>query len=692
MATLLRDTPLDRDQHEMAHTVDDAARSLLGLITGILDFSRIEAGSTPTRTEPFELAPLLEEVRRLLLAQARAKGLALSLHVTPRTPARLVSDRAHLRDILLNLAANAVKFTASGGVVIAADAAPAEAPGGGLQLGLEVTDTGIGIPAAAAARIFEPFTQADSSIANRFGGTGLGLAICRGLARLLHGEIGVRSEPVQGSTFWFAGPVQEAAGPAAALPSLTGTTALVATTDPAAAAAIAGYLAGLGVAVALRPLEAAAMAALWAGSPLAGPPRGNEAGHAPTHLVLCAPAGCPLPDLVAPLRPGIDETLAFAVGAAGARPGDAVQEPFGPAPTGQPDTAAIPGLPPFGTRRRVAAVLAEDSGAAEWQAVLALLAVQLLSGRAAAGSLPLRPAATRHGRGLRVLVADDNLVNRRVAEKILQRGGHSVRLVANGEEALDALEAGGIDLVLMDLNMPVLGGIEATKLYRFAALGRPHVPISGLTADASPEAAQRCREAGMEACLTKPVEPMTLIETVEAHGWRAAPPLAPAGPAPSAPPAAAPAAVRLVASIAAHPRFRPALPPPLEPQALASLEALGGAEFVAELIQDFLHESAELLAALRTAAERGDRRQFRTAAHGLRSSAANMGARMLGELCGTAEAIGTTDFAGAAPRLVALVAAELDRVRDAGDQRRRQARAGQGPPRREPPDAPNAQP
>lgn len=691
MSSLLRETPLDRDQREMAQTVDGAARSLLGLINGILDFSRIEAGGTELRAEAFELAPLLEEVRRLLLAQARAKGIGLSLHVTPRTPARLVADRGHLRDILLNLAGNAVKFTAAGGVVIAADAAPAEGPGGDLQLRLEVTDTGIGISASALDRIFEPFTQADPSIGTRFGGTGLGLAICKGLALVLQGEVGARSEPGQGSTFWFAGPVREAAGAAATLPSFAGATALVVTTNPGAAGAIAGNLAGLGMAVSLRPLGAAGMAALWSGSA-----EGRHADPPPTHLVLCAPPGSPPPELTAPLRPGLDETMAFAVGSApagildgtlagngaAALPGEAVVPPSGTLP-GLPS-----GLPSLGTRRRVAAMLADNAGAAEWQSVLALLAVQLLSDRPASEPLPSRAAAASPTRSLRVLVADDNHVNRRVAEKILERAGHAVHLVADGEEALDALQAGGIDLVLMDLNMPVLGGIEATKLYRFAALGQPHVPIIGLTADATPEAARRCREAGMDACLIKPIEPSRLVETIEAfvpqavtgRSTTASDPGADA-PAPTERGAATrrPSGIP-VSSIATHPRFRAALPPPLEPQTLASLEALGGADFLAELLQDFLRESMELLETVRATADRGDRRQFRAAAHGLRSSAANMGARVLGELCSAAEALTPAEFAAAAPHHAALLAAELERVRNAAVPGRLQGFPEQGRP------------
>jgi two-component system sensor histidine kinase RpfC len=248
-------------------------------------------------------------------------------------------------------------------------------------------------------------------------------------------------------------------------------------------------------------------------------------------------------------------------------------------------------------------------------------------------------------RGLRVLVADDNQVNRRVMQKILERSGHAVHLSGNGEEALDALEAGGFDLVLMDVNMPVLDGIQATKLYRFAALGRPHLPIVGLTADATPEAARRCREAGMDACLIKPVESARLVEAVER--------LARPG-----------AVAEDVASIASHPRIHAAAPA-LDPQVLAALEALGGAEFVTGLTEDFLQEAAQVLQALQAAAGQGDARRFRAEAHALRSSAANMGARAIYELCSAAEAMSAAEIASSGARQVSLLAAELERVREA---------------------------
>ncbi len=641
MGGLLRDTKLDRDQAEMARTVDGAAKSLLSMINGILDFARIEAGAGVRRAEPLHLHALLEDVRRMLQAQAREKGLRLLVHVTPRTPARVVGDEGHMRDVLLNLAGNAVKFTEAGEVVIAADATEGPGPGGFL-LRFEVSDTGIGIAPDAADRIFERFTQADEDIAERFGGTGLGLAICKGLVGLLGGEIGVSSEPGRGSTFWFTAVAERPPGEApAAARSFEGLAATLLTADPAAAAALIAPAAARAAAVRVQPATRAELERLW--RPAAG------GGGAPAHLLLCSPAAD------APAEP---EALGAALEAA-LRDGVAAAGVSVFALGGGPAAA---GLPPAHLRRRVTSLLPAAPAPAELVAALELAATRLPppthaapdAAPGGAAAAPRRPAGTPDG-GLRVLVADDNQVNRRVVEKILQRAGHHATLVRNGEEALDALAADRFDVALMDVNMPVLNGIEATKLHRFAALGQRHVPIIGLTADASPATAERCREAGMDACLTKPVEPARLAEVVEAHGR-------PNGGGGKAGAASAPARVSAIAS---HPGFRRAAPPPLDPQVLANLEALGGGDFLAGLVQDFLRDAETSLRTLETAAGQGDVSRFRAEAHAMRSSAANIGAKAVWNACRAAETLPAAEVREAGPHRAGAVRSELERVRTA---------------------------
>ena len=201
MGAMLESSNLDAEQVEMSQTIMTSARCLLMLINGILDLSRVEAGRMPIKQEAFDLARLLSEIRTIFLSQARTKGVQLNVHVTARMPLLLLGDSGWLREILLNLVGNAIKFTDSGSVTVAVDAVRQGEERSRLRF--EVVDTGIGIMPEAQERIFETFTQADETIARRYGGTGLGLAITRKFVRLLGGEIGVRSAPGAGSTFWF---------------------------------------------------------------------------------------------------------------------------------------------------------------------------------------------------------------------------------------------------------------------------------------------------------------------------------------------------------------------------------------------------------------------------------------------------------------------------------------------------------
>jgi two-component system sensor histidine kinase RpfC len=664
MGSLLRETPLDREQAEMARTVDGAAKSLLSMINGILDFARIEAGAGVKRADPLDLYAMLEDVRRMLLAQAREKGLRILLHATPRTPARVVGDEGHMRDVLLNLVGNAVKFTEAGEVVIAADAAEGPEPGR-LLLRFEVSDTGIGIAPDAAERIFERFAQADERIGERYGGAGLGLAICKGLVGLLGGKIGVESEPGRGSTFWFTA-VAERQPPGTATPaapaaarSFEGLAAALLATDPAAAAALMAPAAARGAAVRIEAVAKAEAERLW--RPIAG------SGETPAHLLLCSPAAdAPEPGALAAaletaLREGVPAAGGASVFALGGGP------------------PASEGLPPAHLRRRVTSLLPAAPTPAEMVAALELAAARLPPAPprpAAAGAGAAEPggvaalrrppaAAGRLGGGLRVLVADDNQVNRRVVEKILERAGHHATLVRNGEEALDALAADHFDVAVMDVNMPVLNGIEATKLHRFGALGQRHVPIIGVTADASPATAERCREAGMDACLTKPVEPARLTEVVEAHGRPGGGAGAKAAAVAATTPAGGAAAAPRISPIASHPGFRRAAPPPLDTRVLASLESLGGRDFLAGLVQDFLRDAEGSLRVLEAAAREGDVPRFRAEAHAMRSGAANIGAKAVWVACRDAEALPAAELRGSGARQAAAVRSELDRVRAA---------------------------
>jgi len=251
----------------------------------------------------------------------------------------------------------------------------------------------------------------------------------------------------------------------------------------------------------------------------------------------------------------------------------------------------------------------------------------------------------------------DNRMNQKVLREILVRAGHEVRLVSNGEEALDALDEAGFDLVLMDINMPVMNGIEATKLYRFTALDRPHVPIVALTADATAGVAARCTEAGMDACLTKPIEPETLFAAIDDI-------LGEPRPASDARPAV------FGGNVTALPQTGSST---VDMRVLDRLEVLGGHDFLIELIDDFLTDVETIAEELRSAAQKADSLQFRTSAHALRSAAANIGAAGLAGLCIEWQGIGTADLMARRDAHLRKLSAELERLRPALLRRRNAA-------------------
>jgi two-component system sensor histidine kinase RpfC len=262
-----------------------------------------------------------------------------------------------------------------------------------------------------------------------------------------------------------------------------------------------------------------------------------------------------------------------------------------------------------------------------------------------------KAVAQSSGRSLSILVAEDNAVNQKVVSKILERGGHRVTLADNGEQAVDLLLAEHFDLVLMDVNMPGMNGIEATKLYRFAALGRDRVPIVALTADVTPDAFEQCMQAGMDAVLPKPIEPAELYGTIDrltADG---------AGlPAPT------PAMSDKITDIAAHPKFRTDVRSPIDRTTIAELEALGGRDFVADLAHEFVEEGGRILAELRDSVTANDAHCFRDRLHALRSGAANIGARGLYDTCLALRALSDADFAAVGSDRVSEMEAEFVRV------------------------------
>jgi two-component system sensor histidine kinase RpfC len=607
MGDLLEGTRLDHDQRDMAVTIGSAGRSLLALVNDLLDVARIEERRVGSEEQPFDLFRRLAAVRALLGHEAAEQGLHLRLRVDPRTPWRLVGDTRMLHRVLVNLVANAIRFTSEGGITIAVR--PLLLGEELAWLRLEVIDTGVGIAPEAQARIFERFEQAEPGTQQRYGGTGLGLAIVRELVGLMRGRVGVTSEPGRGSSFWVELPLRRQA-PAAAEPIGPGRGVLLGD----GAAGLLPRIAGLGV-------EAELVANSRNVGRLLTPPKGRA-------VVVVAGALAPreaaaLADLLA-TRPGAETVDVVTVGLA---------EPAGP-------LAALADLP------------TDVDDAALETCLRAALAEQ-------PGEQGRRGVATAR-RPARVLVAEDNRTNRKVIGRILERAGHEVALVTDGAAVLETLEEGRFDIVLMDLNMPGTGGIEAMKLLRFAHSAEELPPVVVLSADATEETRRRCAGAGFSDYLTKPIDSAQLLATIdELIGERTT--VEAAGPAD----AGAPAIALPGGNVVLHPALeggRPAVDRS-KLTALASLDAGDG--FLAGVIDDFLADATTLVQELEAAAQAGRMREFRDRAHALRSSAAHLGGTALFELCLSWRDLGDEALSLGSRAEMARLRRELDRLRAA---------------------------
>lgn len=464
MAALLRETPLNVQQDEFARTIEDSGRALMSIINDVLDFSKIEAGRMEIEMVDCPLLPLVEGCVDALIGRAAGRGLALTSFVDPALPAVVKADGGRIRQILLNLIDNALKFTPAGEVLVRASLR--ERTGNGVRVLFEVRDSGIGIDAHALTRLFQPFIQADNSVTRKYGGTGLGLSICKRLLGLMGSRIEVESQPGAGATFRFELHLAEVAGPAtaAALPSAP---ALVLSDLPGHADALASYLAAWG----MQPQSAASAEqalALAASAPYALAVIDGRLPQAEATANALAQA---LPDLRLVLL----------------------------ADAGKPDAAH--GQPPFhATLRRPLRQAAFHQAAA-----FALEHRHYLRPAAAvpaiAGAAPPAPEANQL-----ILLVEDNLTNQKVALHQLSRMGYTAHVASNGQEALNAVALHDYALVLMDCQMPLLDGFEATRRIRMAERDTgAHRIVIAMTANAAEGDRERCLQAGMDDYLPKPI-------------------------------------------------------------------------------------------------------------------------------------------------------------------------------------------
>ncbi|HET7291566.1 MAG TPA: response regulator [Vicinamibacteria bacterium] len=607
MAELLLDTRLRPEQREYLVALKDSAESLLGLIDDILDFSKIEAGKLELRPEGFDPRETLGDTLRTLGVRAHQKGLELAGHVASDVPPRLVGDGPRLRQVIVNLVGNAIKFTERGEVVV--EVVKESQGRGEVVLGFQVADTGIGIPVDKQRLIFEAFAQADSSTTRRYGGTGLGLSISSQLVQMMGGTLAVDSVPGKGSRFRFSarfglpGAAPEVRPPA----KLRGLRVLVVDDNATNRRILHEMLTHWR----MRPTTVSAGRAA-----LEEMERAARKGK-PYPLVLL---DCQMPEMDGF---ALAEQIHRRPRLAGA---SIMMLTSGPRPGDRTRCVAL----------GVSAYLTKPIK----QSDLLDTVMGVLGGRSTKAPARARPGRGR--RGLRVLVAEDNAVNQMVAVGLLERAGHSAAVANNGREALALLERESFDAMLMDVQMPELDGIETTVAIRERekATGA-HLPIVAVTAHAMKGDAEACLAAGMDAYLAKPLEAGQLATTLASVVRGAA----------GAASAAAPAAAARGDGTLDESRL---------------LERVGGdRRALARLTRLFLADSRKLMARIKRAVARRDAADLRAAAHALKGSVSNFLAPAATAAAARLQHLGEAADLAAAPDASKHLDRELTRVHKA---------------------------
>jgi len=583
MAEMLDQTDLTDDQRSMSQIIRSSAGALLTIINDILDFSKIEAGKLDIEAVQFSLLEVVEGAGELIAGRADEKGIGLTVDLDPVLPDRLIGDPTRIRQILLNLMGNAVKFTETGNVTLTVGAAGEAGDDATLRLRFTISDSGIGLSEEQRARLFQPFMQADASTARRFGGTGLGLSICQRLCTMMGGAIGVDSTLGVGSSFWFELPLTAVDagrdGPSVAIADAR--IAAIGFTGPERTA-LANLLGGAGISA----VEFLAAGQIPDNSPdvmlLSG--SGGPAGFARLQAMAADLAGAKLV-LVAP------RSLASTLGAAER--------------AGFFTTLTLPLR-----RHRLWRVIAAALGRAE------------LDRRDGGAEGPIGrwrppPLEVAHAARAAILVAEDNRTNQIVISRLLAQLGYAHEIAENGLEAFVLWQEKVFGLLLTDFHMPEMDGFELTRAVRIAeadAASGKRRPIVALTADALPGTGQQCLDAGMDGYLTKPIDSKALIETLERLLPQAA-------------------ALRQPAEAAA---LRAAALPEIDPQILdlaRLVEAFGAWDAEARgFLDGFLAEVPEMVAAITVALAAPDAVAARAAAHILKGAARSTGAMRLGQI------------------------------------------------------------
>ncbi len=609
MSGLLSETELDAEQREYATTIARSGEALLTIINDILDFSKIEAGRMEFEFAPFDVRESIESVVDLIGPIAQRKGLEVTYGIEPGTPETAVSDASRLRQILLNLLNNAVKFTDVGEIAVNLSSSPGSDEGR-IAFEVSIRDTGIGIPADRIEELFQSFTQVDASTSRRFGGTGLGLAISRRLAELMGGTVSAESSgvPGRGSTFrvtFEAGVTDMTPTALRRDGSFAGRRALVVDDNDTNLMLMTALLSAWGVETVTASSGEQALEVLDS----------ERFDVAAIDMLMPGMDGLELATKLHERVPDLPTILASSV----PRHDVAADRRWGAAGIG---AVIVKPIKASGLHGALATVLGVESGTA---------------GADAREISALDPElATSHP--LRILLTEDNVVNQRLALRLLEKLGYRADVAANGLEALEALERQPYDLVLMDVQMPEMDGVEATRhtLERWPGGDRPW--IVAMTAEVMQGDREGFLAAGMNDYVAKPIRPQELVAAILRAPSRAG--SEPAGVDGDVP------------------------GPAVDPAVLDRLaESMGGDEsFVAELIEQFVTDSPALVAAARKGLEEGDADGVRRAAHTLKSNAATFGANTLADRSRRLENAAKAGELRDGAASIDAVAEELERV------------------------------
>lgn len=583
---LLTTTPLNGEQFDLVNTLKSSAQTLLQLIENVLDFAKIESGKLSSEKSDFDLHQIVRGTLEMFKPQARLKGLRLDVRFSSDTSFLLRGDTLHLRQIIINLVGNAIKFTNKGSVELRVNTLQQDEVHARIRF--EVIDTGIGVSQEAQKTIFESFTQASTDISREYGGSGLGTTISKQLAQMMDGDMGVHSELGVGSVFWFELPFQKqiintASNPPKALGSLKAITLGLRFNDREA---VSSFLDGWSI----QHQHDDSLPHFFSRLEQLPPELQKKT------ILLCNPqfhgmSALDLAQRIHAICPARELSLILV--------------------TAEVQHESEERLMEMGysclLRTPVDKTLL-------FNALHASITTQYQPGVISFKEHYQRSALEKTG--TTILLAEDNGTNRKIISKILEYGGHRVEMAENGEEALDRLEEKNYGLIILDMNMPVMGGLEVLKIYRAISHQSPPVPIIILTANATLDAKRECEEAGADSYMSKPVDAVTLLEEIARLTASSARSEAPK-----------------IESTPTEANYE-ALPI-IKESTLKHLEMLGDGQedFMPIVIHGFISETEKLLEAMRAALSRNDCQAFRELAHTIKGSAGNIGAESLHVIC-----------------------------------------------------------